>query len=233
LGLRLQGPDGPRVQVVVVPAAHHVHRAHAVLPAPRERHQSARSDGRHHLRDQEPAGCRRPRAAARRARGRGHRQGCHRARAPAVPEQKGHRARNGQDGAPDVGGPDRGRVGAQLARIEEPGLSRAYRHPRVGRRAGPRAAFDRQHGRLQRGAGLDPSPSRGRAAGPCGSRAFCQESLCGGAGARGRADAVAAHHRRWCDRTADRAAASAGDQPHAGRGHGAASGLRGHAADRL
>ncbi len=51
LGMCVQGPHGPRMQELVVPPAHTVHRAHAVLPSPRERYPGARADRQHHLRD--------------------------------------------------------------------------------------------------------------------------------------------------------------------------------------
>ena len=58
MGLRLQGPDRPRVQELVVPEAHPVHRAHSFLPSARERDPGPRADREHDLRDQEPARCR-------------------------------------------------------------------------------------------------------------------------------------------------------------------------------
>ncbi len=103
-GQKPAGVYGTEVQHVVVPPAHPVHRAHALLSAPRERHPRPGPDREHHLRNQEPARGRRPRAAAGRAGRRRRRQGRDRARAQALPEPQGrdHRARPNR--APDVVG---------------------------------------------------------------------------------------------------------------------------------
>ncbi len=157
----VQGPQWARVQELVVPPPYPVHRAHAVLPSTRKRDPSPRADGQHHLRDQEPAGGRRPRAAARGACCGGRRQGRDGAGATPLSEPQGRDTRAGSHRAPDVVGPQRGRMGAELVGAEEPGLPGPNRRARHYRRARHGAAADRQHRGVQRGSELDQPPARG------------------------------------------------------------------------
>ena len=123
-------PHRTRMQELVVPQAHPVHRAHSVLPSTRQRDPRPSADRQHDLRDQEPARCRRPRASPRGARRGGRRQGRHRARPAPLSEPQGRHARARPDRSADVVRSKRGCVGTKLVGAQEPGLSGAHRSAR-------------------------------------------------------------------------------------------------------
>jgi serine/threonine-protein kinase len=79
----------------------------------------------------------------------GRRQGRHRTGAAAIPEPQRRHACARPHSAPDMVGPQRGRVGTELVGAQKPGLPRAHRGPRDHRGAGHGSAADRQYSRVQ------------------------------------------------------------------------------------